>query len=134
MKEAITETENAWIWQGETFIRNWYEQIDGKRDFEMVAAMTAGMDLVVDFPNNPLDFYGFQQWYEQQCRVFTGRHLIHSIRVAEEEGLMVIFSEITWEARNLDGETIRQYPNVTMKLRSREEGLKVLYYGCRDRE
>lgn len=114
------------------FIREWYRRIDGKTDFSALEEMTVGEELVVDFPNNLLDFDGFRRWYEGQCRDFTGEHCIHSVRAAEEGNAVVIFSEITWRARNRAGQQITLYPNVTLKLRP--ESRKIFYYGCVDRD
>lgn len=118
--------------EGEAFIRGWYEMIDAKAPFEAIAARTAGPGLTVDFPGNPLDFDGFKGWYEGQCRDFTGKHQIHSVKVFGDERELVIFSEITWTARKAEGGTLSLYPNVTLKL-TWDDGWKVMFYGCVDR-
>ena len=118
--------------QGEAFIREWYGKIDAKVPFEEIAARTVGQALTVDFPGNPLDFSGFKNWYEGQCRDFTGRHNLHSVKVSGAEREMEIFSEITWEARDTGGGALTLYPNVTLRL-VWDEGWKVSYYGCVDR-
>lgn len=119
--------------QGEAFIRGWYRRIDAKVPFEEIAADTAGEGMTVDFPGNPLDFGGFKSWYEGQCRDFTGRHEIHTIKVSGDEQKLEIFSEITWNADRTDGGTLTLYPNVTLKL-AWDDGWKVRYYGCVDRQ
>lgn len=117
---------------GEDFIRQWYRKIDGKAPFEKIERLTVGEALVVDFPNNPLDLQGFRSWYNAQCRDFTGTHEIHSIRVSRvDDGTLVIFSEITWNALDSAGKTITMRPNVTLKLDPVSR--KVYYYGCVDR-
>lgn len=119
--------------EGKEFLRQWYCEIDGKKPFSEISKKTVGKDLVVDFPGNPLDFSGFWDWYESQCLNYTGRHEIHTVEVTKDEEHMVIFSEITWTAEDKEGKTVRLYPNVTLKLRW-ENGWKVYYYGCRDRQ
>lgn len=119
--------------QGEAFIRGWYGRIDAKVPFEEIAADTTGQSLTVDFPGNPLDFGGFRTWYEGQCRDFTGRHEIHTVKVTGNEHKMEIFSEITWNADKADGGRLTLYPNVTLKL-VRDNGWKVDFYGCVDRQ
>ncbi len=117
---------------GEAFIRQWYRMIDGKAPFEEIERLTIGEALVVDFPNNPLDLQGFRGWYNAQCRDFTGAHELHSIRVSlADDGALVIFSEITWNALNLTGRKITMRPNVTLRLTPVSR--KVFYYGCVDR-
>ena len=86
---------------------------------------------MVDFPNNPLDMAGFERWYAAQCRDFCGEHCIHSIKVTEEADAIVIFSEITWRAKNTAGESIELTPNVTLRLDRANRA--VFYYGCVDR-
>ena len=115
-----------------TFIREWYRRIDSKTDFSALEEMTVGEEIIVDFPNNPLDFDGFRRWYEGQCRDYTGEHCIHSVRVTEEKNAIVIFSEITWRAKDMAGQQITLYPNVTLKLRP--ETRRIFYYGCVDRK
>lgn len=114
------------------FIREWYRRIDSKTPFPRLEEMTVGEEIIVDFPNNPLNFDGFRRWYEGQCRDFTGEHCIHSVRATQGENELVIFSEITWRARSNAGEQITLYPNVTLKLRP--ESRKIFYYGCVDRD
>ena len=108
---------------GEAFLRDWYRKIDGKAPFSELARLTVGEGLVVDFPNNPLDMAGFERWYAAQC--------IHSIKVTEEADAIVIFSEITWRAKNKAGEAIELTPNVTLRLDPANRA--VFYYGCVDR-
>ena len=115
-----------------TFIREWYRRIDSKTDFSALEEMTVGEEIIVDFPNNPLDFDGFRRWYEGQCRDYTGEHCIHSVRVTEEKNAIVIFSEITWRAKDMAGQQITLYPDVTLKLRP--ETRRIFYYGCVDRK
>ena len=55
------------------------------------------------------------------------------MEVTEDKEHMEIFSEITWKAEDKEGKTVMLYPNVTLKLRQ-ENGWKVYYYGCRDRQ
>lgn len=117
---------------GSDFIRRWYERIDAKAPFETIAGDTVGAELVVDFPNNPLDFDGFRRWYEGQCSNYTGCHHIHRTETAEEQGLLVIRASITWRAESRDREEIVLYPDVTLRLRW-EDGWRVCYYGCQDR-
>ena len=116
---------------GEAFLRDWYRKIDGKAPFSELARLTVGEGLVVDFPNNPLDMDGFERWYAAQCRDFCGEHCIHSIKVTEEADAIVIFSEITWRAKNTAGEAIELTPNVTLRLDRVNRA--VFYYGCVDR-
>ena len=127
MKECRQSTE------GEAFLRQWYCEIDGKKPFSEISGKTVGKDLIVDFPGNPLDFSGFRDWYESQCLNYTGKHDIHTVEVTEDKEHMEIFSEITWKAEDKEGKTVTLYPNVTLKLRQ-ENGWKVYYYGCRDRQ
>ena len=115
-----------------TFIREWYRRIDSKTDFSALEEMTVGEEIIVDFPNNPLDFDGFRRWYEGQCRDYTGEHCIHSVRATEEKNAIVIFSEITWRAKDMAGQQITLYPDVTLKLRP--ETRRIFYYGCVDRK
>ena len=119
--------------QGEAFIRDWYGRIDAKAPFEEIADRTTGEALTVDFPGNPLDFAGFKCWYEGQCRDFTGKHNLHTIRVSGTDQKMEFFSEITWEANRAEGGTLTLYPNVTLRL-VWDDGWKVSYYGCVDRQ
>ena len=119
--------------QGEAFIRGWYARIDAKVPFEEIVGDTAGESLIVDFPGNPLDFCGFKSWYEGQCRDFTGRHQLHTVRVSGSDTEMEIFSEITWTAEKTEGGTLTLYPNVTLRL-VKDGGWKVCYYGCVDRK
>lgn len=119
--------------EGEELIRSWYALIDAKADFHEIAARTAGEELVVDFPGNPLKFEGFKMWYQNQCLDYTGRHEIHSTQVTEEGGLLVIFARITWTAVDRQGKTVVLYPDVTIKWK-RDNGWKAVYYGCVDRE
>ena len=114
-----------------TFIREWYRRIDSKTDFSALEEMAVGEEIIVDFPNNPLDFDGFRRWYEGQCREYTGEHCIHSVRATEEKNAIVIFSEITWRAKDMAGQQITLYPDVTLKLRP--ESRRIFYYGCVDR-
>lgn len=115
-----------------TFIREWYRRIDSKTDFSALEEMTVGEEIIVDFPNNPLDFDGFRRWYEGQCRDYTGEHCIHNVRATEEKNAIVIFSEITWRAKDMAGQQITLYPDVTLKLRP--ETRRIFYYGCVDRK
>ncbi len=118
---------------GEEFIKNWYRLMDGKAPIEALLSLTAGEALQVDFPGNPLDLAGFAAWYQGQCQKFTGQHILHSVKTERKNGELVIFGEVTWRAMDSDGKEIALFPNVTLRLRE-EDGLKVYYYGCRDRE
>lgn len=50
---------------------------------------------------------------------------------SEEADAIVIFSEITWRAKNKAGEAIELTPNVTLRLDRANRA--VFYYGCVDR-
>lgn len=119
--------------EAEELVRSWYALIDAKADFGEIAARTAGQELTVDFPGNPLDFEGFKMWYQGQCRDYNGSHEIHSIQVTEEENLLVTFARITWTAACRQGGTVVLYPDVTIKWKQ-DNGWKAVYYGCVDRE
>lgn len=118
---------------GEEFIRTWYSLIDLKSPINEILSLTVKKEIQVDFPNHPLDLEGFRIWYQEQCWKFTGQHIIHSVTVKMKSGEMEIYSEITWRAVDRNGKEIQMFPNVTMRLRN-EEGFKVFYYGCTDRE
>ncbi|MDO5550996.1 MAG: hypothetical protein Q4F76_07485 [Lachnospiraceae bacterium] len=118
---------------GETFIKRWYGLIDRKAPISEILPLTVGDEIQVDFPNNPLDWKGFQTWYEGQCRDFTGQHILHTVKVEMKNEEMEIFSEITWKAVDKDGRDIQLFPNVILRLK-KEDGFKVYYYGCTDRK
>ena len=116
---------------GKHVIKRGQQMIDSKVAFDELSRYVDRNKLVVDFPNNRMDYEGFQKWYENQSNSFTGVHNIHEIKVWKEGNEIVIFAPITWVAYDREGKTVMLYPDVTIRVD--KDSHLVVFYGCTDR-
>lgn len=114
--------------------RDWYRLMDAKASLEILSEYISEQRFVVEFPNNNMDYEKFCAWYDSQRLNYSGKHIIHNIKICGDDEEAEVFMEITWEAVTSDGQTISLFPNVTLRFHPVHNKWRIFYYGCIDRQ